>query len=44
MKSLEEITLKNKFVHSQTGANIVVYENEEIVIKNLTTKSSGLLE
>ena len=37
-KSLEEILIWNEFKHAQTEDNLVVYEDEEIEIKNLMTK------
>ena len=37
-ESLDEIVLENVFRHAQTEDNLVVYENEEIRIKNLVTK------
>ena len=36
--SLDEIVMENKFRYAQSGDNLVVFENEEITIKNLVTK------
>ena len=36
--SLDEIMSKNIFRHARTEDNMVIYENEEIKIKNLITK------
>merc|ERR1712105_208923 len=38
-ESLDEIVLENVFRHAQTEDNLVVYENEDIRIKNLVTKA-----
>ena len=38
--ALEEIILENKFTHAQSQDNLVIYEKDEIVIKNLVTKES----
>ena len=37
-ESLDEIIKDNKFRHAQNKDNLVVYENDEITIKNLVTK------
>ena len=37
-ESLDEIITKNVFRHARTEDNMVIYENEEIKIKNLITK------
>ena len=37
-ESLEEIVKKNVFKHAQSKDNLVTYDEEEITIKNLTTK------
>ena len=37
--ALEEIVLDNTFRHAQTRDNLVVFEDDEIKIKNLTTKA-----
>ena len=37
-ESLEEIVTRNEFRHALTEDNLVVYEDGEIKIKNLTTK------
>ena len=37
-ESLDEIVLENKFRHAQSEDDLVLYENEEIRIKNLVTK------
>merc|ERR1712090_34102 len=37
--ALEEIVLDNTFRHSQTTDNLVVFEDDEIKIKNLTMKA-----
>ena len=39
--SLEEIMSRNMFRHAQTEDNMVIYENEEIQIKNLITKAQA---
>ena len=39
--SLEEIMSRNVFRHAQTEDNMVIYENEEIKIKNLITKAQA---
>ena len=39
-ESLEEIMSRNVFRHAQNVDNLVIYENEEIRIKNLTTKDA----
>ena len=38
-ESLDEIVLENIFRHAQTEDNLVVYEDEEIQIRNLVTKA-----
>ena len=38
-ESLDEITRENIFRHAQSKDNLVQYENEEITITNLATKS-----
>ena len=38
---LEEIMSRNVFRHAQTVDNMVIYENEEIKIKNLITKAQA---
>ena len=38
-ESLDEITRENIFRHAQSKDNLVQYENEEIMIMNLATKS-----
>ena len=38
-EALDEIVKKNNFVHAQKEENLVVFENEEIIVKNLTTKA-----
>ena len=38
-ESLDEITRENIFRHAQSKDNLVQYENEEITISNLATKS-----
>ena len=43
-ESLDEIVLENVFRHAQTEDNLVVYENEEIRIRNLVTKAGQALE
>ena len=40
-ESLDEIMSKNIFRHAKTKDNIVTYENEEIKIRNLITKSQA---
>ena len=37
-ESLDEIMSKNIFRHARTEDNMVIYENEEIKIRNLITK------
>ena len=39
--SLDEIMSKNTFRHARTEDNMVIYENEEIKIKNLITKAQA---
>ena len=39
--SLDEIMSKNVFRHARTEDNMVIYENEEIKIKNLITKAQA---
>ena len=39
-ETLNEIMSRNVFKHVQNMDNLVVYENEEIQIKNLTTKAA----
>ena len=36
---MDEIVLENIFRHAQNMDNLVLYENEEIQIKNLVTKA-----
>jgi len=43
-ESLDEIVLENVFRHAQTEDTLVVYENEEIRIRNLVTKAGQALE
>ena len=38
-EALDEIVLANVFRHAQTVDNLVLFENEEIQIKNLVTKA-----
>ena len=38
-EALDEIVLDNIFRHVQTVDNLVLFENEEIQIKNLVTKA-----
>jgi len=38
-ESLDEIMTRNVFRHAQNADNLVVFENEEIQIKNLITKA-----
>merc|ERR1712105_492971 len=38
-EALDEIVLDNVFRHAQTRDNLVVFEDDEIKIKNLTTKA-----
>merc|ERR1712105_358330 len=38
-EALDEIVLENVFRHAQTMDNLVLFENEEIQIKNLVTKA-----
>ena len=38
-EALDEIVKKNIFVHAQKEENLVVFKNEEICVKNLTTKA-----
>ena len=40
-ESLDEIMSKNIFRHARTKDNMVIYENEEIKIKNLITKTQA---
>ena len=40
-EALEEITQKNVFRHSLSTDNVVIYENEEIKIRNLITKTQA---
>ena len=40
--ALDEIVLDNVFRHAQTVDNLVLFENEEIQIKNLVTKAGKL--
>ena len=40
-ESLEEIVTRNVFRHAQSEDNMVIYENEEIKIKNLITKAQA---
>jgi hypothetical protein len=39
--SLDEIIKENRFRHAQNKDNLVTYENDEITIKNLTTKKKN---
>jgi len=39
-ESLDEILLENVFRHAQTQENLVIYEDEEIWIRNLVTKKA----
>ena len=38
-ETLDEIVLENVFRHAQNEDNLVLYDNEEIQIKNLVTKA-----
>merc|ERR1711984_24161 len=40
-ESLGEIVTRNVFRHAQSEDNMVIYENEEIKIKNLITKAQA---
>ena len=40
-EALEEITQRNVFRHSLSADNVVIYENEEIKIRNLITKTQA---
>ena len=40
-EALKEINQKNEFRHSLSVDNIVVFENEEIKIRNLITKTQA---
>ena len=40
-EALEEIMYKNEFRHSLSSDNMVIFENEEIKIKNLITKTQA---
>ena len=37
-EALEEIVLENKLRHTLTKDNLVMYEQDEFVVKNLVTK------
>ena len=39
-ESLDEIVLENRFRHALSKDNLVMFENEEITIKNLATKEA----
>ena len=39
-ESLDEIVLENRFRHALSKDNLVMFENEEITIKNLATKET----